>query len=50
MYINFHKIGLVDRSVKTVHTNLFANNDKLHKFATNNSNLRKINSFRHVSS
>ena len=37
----FSKMGLVDRSVKTVHTNLFANNGKLHKFATNNSNLKK---------
>ena len=42
MYINFQQNGVsIDRSVKTVHTNLFANNGKLHKFATNNSNLKK---------
>ena len=29
----FSKIGLVDRSVKTVHTNLFTKICKLHKFA-----------------
>ena len=28
----------VSRSVKTLHTNLFANNRKLHKFAATNSN------------
>ena len=28
----------VSRSVKTVHTNLFANNRKLHDFVTCNSN------------
>ena len=34
----------VDQS-KTVHTNLFANNRKLHKFATTNSNFEKKNLF-----
>ena len=33
MYINFQQI-LVSRSVQTVHTNIFANNRNLHKFAT----------------
>ena len=36
----------VFRSVKTVHTNLFAKNCKLHKFVTISSNFEKINSFR----
>ena len=40
MYINFQQ-NRVSRSVKTVHTNLFANNRKLHKFATTNSNFEK---------
>ena len=40
MYINFQQ-SRVSRSVKTVHTNLFANNRKLHKFATTNSNFDK---------
>ena len=43
MYINFHQIR-VSRSVKTVqcvHTNIFANNHKLRKFATINSNFEK---------
>ena len=40
LYINFPQ-NRVSRSVKTVHTNLFANNRKLHKFATCNSNLEK---------
>ena len=35
MYINFQP-NRVSRSVKTVHTNLFAKNRKLHKFATCN--------------
>ena len=39
-YINFHQ-NRVSRSVKTVHTNLFAKNGKLHKFATCNSNFKK---------
>ena len=40
MYINFQQ-NWVSRSVKTVHTNLFANNRKLHKFATTNNNFEK---------
>ena len=39
-YINFQQ-NRVSRSVKTVHTNLFAKNYKLHKFATCNSNFEK---------
>ena len=35
MYIDFPQ-NLVSRSIKTVHTNLFAKNRKLHKFATCN--------------
>ena len=49
MYINFQQ-NLVGRSVKTVHTNLFAKIRKLHKFATTNSIVFKIDSFRHASS
>ena len=41
-YINFQQIR-VCRSVQTVHTNIFANNRKLHQFATSNSNFEKIN-------
>ena len=41
MYINLQQ-NSVNRSVITVHTNLFAKiNRKLHKFATTNSNLKK---------
>ena len=40
MYINFQQ-NRVSSSVKTVHTNLFANNRKLHKFATCNTNFEK---------
>ena len=36
MYINFQQ-NQVNRSVKFVHTYLFANNRKLHKCATTNS-------------
>ena len=36
MYINFQQ-NQVNRSVITVHTNLFAKNRKFHKFATTNS-------------
>ena len=39
-YINFQQ-NRVSRSVKKVHTNIFANNRKLHKFANTNSNLKK---------
>ena len=49
MHINFQQ-NRVKRSVKTVHTNIFAKNRKLHKFATTNSNFEKIYSFRHASS
>ena len=40
MYINVQQ-NLVSRSIKTVHTNLFAKNPKLYKFATTNSNFGK---------
>ena len=40
MYINFQQTR-VSRSVQTVHTNIFAKNRKLHKFATTNSNFEK---------
>ena len=40
MYINFQQTR-VSRSVQTVHTNIFANNRNLHKFATANSNFEK---------
>ena len=40
MYINFQQT-LVSRSVQTVHTNIFANNRNLHKFAITNSNSEK---------
>ena len=40
MYINFQQ-NWVNRSVIIVHTNLFAKNCKLHKFATTNSNFLK---------
>ena len=39
-YINFYQTRL-SRSVKTVHTNQFAKNHRLHKFATTNSNFYK---------
>ena len=39
MYIKFHQ-NWVSRSVKTVRTNIFVKNCKLHKFATTNSNLK----------
>ena len=49
MYIDFQQ-NLVSRSVRTVHKNLFANNRKLHKFATTSSNIEKNDYFRHASS
>ena len=49
MYIKFQQ-NRVSRSVKTVHTYIFANDRKLHKFTTTNSNCEKLNSFRHASS
>ena len=48
MYINFQQIRF-SRSVQTVHTNIFANNRNLHKFATTNSNFEKKRLFRHAS-
>ena len=47
MYINFQQ-NRVNRSVTTVHTNLFANSRKLHKFATTNGNFEKKDYFRHA--
>ena len=47
MYINFQQ-NRVSRSVITAHKNLFANNRKLHKFATTNSNFFKFDSLKHV--
>ena len=44
MHINFQQ-NWVSRSVKTVHTNLFAQYRKLHKFATTNSNFEESQSF-----
>ena len=44
MYINFQQIR-VSGSVKTVLTNIFANNRKLHKFTTINSKFLKNRSF-----
>ena len=41
MYINFQQ-NRVCKSVKTVHTNIFAKNRNLHKFATTNSHFEKI--------
>ena len=40
MHINFQQ-NEISRSVKTVHTNLFAKKCKLHKFGTCNLNLEK---------
>ena len=49
IYINFQQT-LVSRSVQTEHTNIFANNRNLHKFATTNSNFDKKSLLRHASS
>ena len=50
MYINFQQ-NRVCRSVKiTVHTNIFAQYRKFHKFATTNGNFEKKQFFRHASS
>ena len=49
MHIDFQQ-NRVRRSVKTVHTNLFAKNCKLHQFATTNSNFEKIDYLRHAAS
>ena len=40
MYINFQQ-NRGNRSVITVHTNVFAKNRKLHKFATTKRNFKK---------
>ena len=48
MYINFQQNRV--SNVKTVHTNLFEKNCKLHTFATTNSNFEKIDYLRHASS
>ena len=47
MYSNYQQ-NRVGRSVKTVHTNLFAKNCKLHNFATCNSNFEKSRLFGHA--
>ena len=47
MYIDFQQNRL-SRSVKTLHTNLFAKNCKLHKFATSNKNFRKTKPLRYA--
>ena len=47
MYINIQQ-NRVGRSVKTVHTKLFAKHRKLHKFKTSNSNFAKIDYVRHI--
>ena len=44
MHNNFQQ-NCVSRSVKTVHTNLFAQYRKFHKFATTNSNFEENQSF-----
>ena len=49
MYINFQQ-NWANRSVITVHTNVFAKNRKLHEFATAKNFFLKINYFRHASS
>ena len=41
MYINFQQ-NRVGKLVKTVHTNIFAKNCNLHKFATTNSHFEKV--------
>ena len=49
-YINFQPNRFIRaRSVKTVHTKLFAKNCKLHKFATTNSNFVKFEYIAHES-
>ena len=42
MYINFQQTRVI-RSLQTVHTNIFAKNRNLHKFAITNSNVEKNN-------
>ena len=41
MYIHFQQ-NWISRSVKTAHTNVFAKNCKLHKFAPCNSSFEKL--------
>ena len=48
MYINFRH-NRASRSVKTVHTNSFPINGKLHQFATTHSNFENGDYFRHTS-
>ena len=48
-YFNFQQ-NWVSRSVKPVHTNVFAKNHKLHRFANTNSVFKEINYFRQASS
>ena len=47
MHFNFQQ-NRVSRSAKTVHTNLFAKNCKLHKFVTLQLEFRKITPFGHA--
>ena len=49
MHANFQQ-NVFYRPVKIMHTNLFAKNGILHKFATANSNLKKNGYIRHASS
>ena len=49
MYINIYQ-NCVSKAVTTVHTNLFANSRKLHKFVATNGNFEKIDYFKHASS
>ena len=49
VYINFQQ-NRVSRSVKTMHTNIFAKICELHKFATTSINFEKIDYFRCASS
>ena len=49
MYINLQQ-NWVSTTVKTVHTNLFAKSLKLHKYATTNSNFKKMDYFTNASS
>ena len=49
MSINFQQTR-VSRSVQTVDTNIFVNNCKWHKFASNNNNFEKYDYIRYASS
>ena len=48
MYVNFQQ-HRVSRSIKIVHTNLFANKRKLHKICNLQFEFRESASFRHAS-